>query len=47
MNDQNRKRNIRELFDVVSAGYDKPALRFFAHAADRLADRMSLIVMSI
>lgn len=43
MNDQIRKRNIRELFDAVSAGYDKPALRFFTHAADHLADRMSLI----
>ncbi|MHB8847734.1 MAG: class I SAM-dependent methyltransferase [Burkholderiales bacterium] len=42
MNEQIRKRNIRELFDLVSAGYDKPALRFFAHAADRLADRMNL-----
>ncbi len=42
MNDQIRKRNIRDMFDVVSAGYDKPALRFFAHAADCLAERMGL-----
>ena len=42
MNDQIRKRNIREMFDAVSAGYDKHALRFFTYAADHLADRMNL-----
>ena len=43
MDDQTRKHKLRETFDAASAGYDRPALRFFIHAADQLAGRMSLI----
>jgi ubiquinone/menaquinone biosynthesis C-methylase UbiE len=42
MDDQTRITRLRETFDVASAGYDSPALRFFDHAADQLADRMML-----
>jgi ubiquinone/menaquinone biosynthesis C-methylase UbiE len=40
MDKQSRQYKVRETFDSASAGYDKPALRFFSHAADHLADRM-------
>lgn len=42
MDKQDRKYKLRETFDAASAGYDRPALRFFVHAADRLAGRMEL-----
>lgn len=42
MDKQTRAYKIRETFDAASAGYDRPALRFFAHAASQLADRMAL-----
>ncbi|TCV88980.1 class I SAM-dependent methyltransferase [Sulfurirhabdus autotrophica] len=40
MNDQNRKYKIKETFNVASAGYDKPALRFFRSSAEHLANQM-------
>lgn len=42
MDKQTRSYKIKETFDAASAGYDRPALRFFSHAADRLAERMQL-----
>lgn len=33
---------VRETFDAASEGYDRPALRFFVHAANHLADGMGL-----
>lgn len=42
MDKQSRKYKIKETFDAASAGYDKPALRFFIHAADRLVESMGL-----
>lgn len=42
MDNQTRLAKLKETFDAASAGYDSPALRFFNHAADRLADRMAL-----
>lgn len=42
MDNQTRKYKIKETFNDASVGYDKPALRFFIHAADRLADSMVL-----
>lgn len=42
MDDQTRITKLKETFDAASAGYDSPALRFFNHAADQLADRMAL-----
>lgn len=42
MDNQTRKYKIKETFNAASAGYDKPALRFFIHAADHLADSMKL-----
>lgn len=43
MDSHTRKFKLRETFDAASAGYDSPALRFFVHAADHLADRMGLM----
>lgn len=40
MSDQERKHKIKETFNAVASGYDKPALRFFKHAAASLVDRM-------
>jgi ubiquinone/menaquinone biosynthesis C-methylase UbiE len=42
MDKQTRTYKVRETFDAASAGYDRPALRFFAHAAGQLAERMGL-----
>ncbi len=42
MDKQSRAYRIKETFNAASAGYDRPALRFFTHAADRLAERMGL-----
>jgi ubiquinone/menaquinone biosynthesis C-methylase UbiE len=42
MDNKTRKYKINETFDAASAGYDKPALRFFIHAADRLVASMVL-----
>lgn len=42
MNNPTLKSKLRETFDAASAGYDNPALRFFIHAADELAERMEL-----
>lgn len=42
MDNAARKNKIKETFNVASAGYDKPALRFFADAAEHLADSMGL-----
>lgn len=42
MDKQTRAYKIKETFDAASAGYDRPALRFFAHAASQLAERMNL-----
>lgn len=42
MDDQTRKLKLKETFNAASAGYDNPALRFFSHAADHLANRMGL-----
>lgn len=41
MENPTRKYKIRETFDAASAGYDKPALRFFINAADQLASSMA------
>lgn len=35
-----RAYKVRETFDAASAGYDRPALRFFGHAAAALAEQM-------
>ena len=43
MDNQTRQFKLKETFDAASAGYDSPALRFFIHAADRLAGRMGLM----
>ena len=43
MNNPTLKSKLRETFDAASAGYDNPALRFFIHAADELAERMELV----
>ena len=40
MDTQDRKYKIKETFNAAAAGYDKPALRFFKHAAEHLAQRM-------
>lgn len=37
MNEQERKEMIKKTFDTVSAGYDRPALRFFPESAENLA----------
>lgn len=42
MDTQTRQFKLKETFNVAAAGYDNPALRFFVHAADRLADSMAL-----
>lgn len=42
MDNQTRQYKIKETFNDASAGYDKPALRFFIHAADQLAGSMRL-----
>lgn len=42
MDKQTRAYRIKETFDAASAGYDRPALRFFVRAADHLAARMEL-----
>ena len=40
MDDRERKYKIKETFNNVSSGYDKPALRFFGLSAEHLANRM-------
>ena len=40
MDTQDRKYKIKETFNAAAAGYDKPALRFFKHTAEHLAQRM-------
>jgi ubiquinone/menaquinone biosynthesis C-methylase UbiE len=42
MDNRTRLLKLKETFNGASAGYDRPALRFFVHAADRLADHMAL-----
>lgn len=42
MDQQSRQYTLRQTFDDASAGYDRPALRFFLHAAEHLADSMAL-----
>ncbi|MHB1084617.1 MAG: class I SAM-dependent methyltransferase [Thiobacillus sp.] len=42
MDKQTRTFKLKETFDAASVGYDRPALRFFKHAADHLSDRMAL-----
>ena len=42
MDNQERKFKVKETFNDASAGYDKPALRFFPAAAERLASHMAL-----
>lgn len=42
MDKQTRQVKLRETFNAVAVGYDNPALRFFVHAAGRLADSMAL-----
>lgn len=42
MDDQTRQFKLKETFNAAAAGYDNPALRFFVHAADRLAEQMAL-----
>ncbi len=43
MDNPTRINRLRQTFDAASAGYDSPALRFFVHAADHLAERMGLV----
>ncbi len=40
MENQERKYKIKETFNIASAGYDKPALRFFSSSAEHLASQM-------
>jgi ubiquinone/menaquinone biosynthesis C-methylase UbiE len=42
MDNATRNFKLRQTFDAASAGYDSPALRFFVHAAEHLAERMEL-----
>jgi len=42
MNSQELKQKIRSTFDEAAPGYDKPALRYFAEAAEQLAEHMGL-----
>jgi len=42
MDNETRRFKLRETFNAAAAGYDRPALRFFVHAAGHLADRMTL-----
>lgn len=42
MNEQERKKMIRDTFNTVAAGYDRHALRFFYESAKLLADLLSL-----
>jgi ubiquinone/menaquinone biosynthesis C-methylase UbiE len=42
MDEQERKLKIKETFNMVSDGYDKRALRFFADSANQLATYLSL-----
>ena len=42
MDNQERIYKVKETFNAAAAGYDKPALRFFALAAEHLADRLNL-----
>jgi len=43
MDNQTRQFKLKETFNAAAAGYDSPALRFFVHAAGRLADCMALV----
>ena len=43
MDNQTRQFKLREIFNAAAAGYDRPTLRFFVHAADHLADHMGLL----
>jgi len=40
--DPQHLQRIRTVFNTVAQGYDSPALRFFAFAADRLVDRVRI-----
>ncbi len=42
MDTPNRAFQVKQTFNSASAGYDRPALRFFTHAAEALAERMAL-----
>ena len=42
MDNPSRQFKLKETFNAAAEGYDSPALRFFVHAADRLAERMAL-----
>lgn len=43
MDNQERAYKVKETFNAASAGYDKPALRFFSAAAEHLAERLNLV----
>lgn len=43
MTEQDRSSKIKQTFNTVADGYDKPALRFFAESANQLATRLSLM----
>jgi len=42
MSGQRKKNIVRETFDIVSSGYDNPALRFFSNSAGFLAENLGL-----
>lgn len=42
MNEIDRKTLIRQTFDTVSSGYDRPALRYFPESAAHLAEALEL-----
>lgn len=42
MEPNSRAYKVRETFNAAASGYDRPALRFFVHAADALAEQMRL-----
>lgn len=43
MDNQTRQIKLKETFNAAAAGYDSPALRFFVHAANHLAEGMALV----
>lgn len=42
MNDSEFKKIVRKGFDEASAGYDKPAMKFFDHSAEHLVGSLAL-----
>jgi len=42
MNEQERKKMVRDTFNTVAPGYDRPALRFFSESADFMAGFLNL-----